>query len=91
LVAEYQKIMKQYAPDEPLSFSTLEGFVAGKITVTALKRAGGNPTREKVLRTLNSMGELNLGDVFVNYSPAGRNGWGRIDLTMIGETGRLVR
>jgi len=91
LVAEYQKLMKQYAPDQPLSFSTLEGFVAGKITVTALKRAGGNPTREKVLKTLNSMGELNLGDVFVNYSPAARNGWGRIDLTMIGETGKLVR
>jgi len=91
LVAEYQKLMKQYAPNEPLSFSTLEGFVAGKITVTALKRAGSNPTREKVLKALNSMGELNLGDVFVNYSPAARNGWGRIDLTMIGETGKLVR
>jgi hypothetical protein len=44
-----------------------------------------------VLKALNSMGELNLGDVFVNYSPAVRNGWGRIDLTMIGETGKLVR
>ena len=57
----------------------------------ALKRAGANPTREKVLKALNTMGELNLGDVFVNYSPAARNGWGRIDLTMIGHDGRLVR
>ena len=91
LVSEYQKLMKRYAPDEPFSFSTLEGFVAGKITVMALKRAGANPTREKVLKALNTMGELNLGDVFVNYSPAARNGWGRIDLTMIGHDGRLVR
>jgi branched-chain amino acid transport system substrate-binding protein len=91
LVSEYQKLMKKYAPDEPLSFSTLEGFVAGKITVTALKRAGANPTRDKVLKALNTMGELNLGEVYVNYSAAGRRGWGRIDLTMIGHDGKLVR
>ena len=56
-----------------------------------IPRASSTPTREKVLKTLNSMGEFNLGDVVVNYSPAARKGWGRIDLTMIGETGRLVR
>jgi ABC-type branched-subunit amino acid transport system substrate-binding protein len=91
LVSEYQKIMKQYAPNEPFSFSTLEGFVTAKITVEALKRAGPAPTREKVLRALSSMGELNLGDVYVNYSPAARRGWGRIDLTIINAEGRLVR
>ena len=30
--------MKQHAPNEPLSFSSLEGFVVGKITVEALRR-----------------------------------------------------
>jgi ABC-type branched-subunit amino acid transport system substrate-binding protein len=91
LVSEYQKIMKQYAPNEPYSFSTLEGFVTAKITVEALKRAGPAPTREKVLRALTSMGEFNLGDVYINYSPTARRGWGRIDLTIINAEGRLVR
>jgi len=91
LVSEYQKTMKEYAPQEPLSFSTLEGFVAGKITVEALKRAGKNPTREKVLKALNSMGELDLGGVYVNYSPKARRGWGLIDLTVIGPGGTLLR
>ena len=91
LVVEYQKLMKQYAPDEPLSFSTLEGFVVGKITVEALKRAGPKPTREKVLKALNSMGELDLGGVYVNYSPKARNGWGAVDLTVIGANGKLLR
>ena len=91
LVSEYQKTMKQYAPQEPLSFSTLEGFVAGKITVEALKRAGKNPTRAKVLKALNSMGELDLGGVYVNYSPKERRGWGQIDLTVIGPGGKLLR
>jgi len=91
LVAEYQKLMKQHAPQEPLSFSTLEGFVAGKITVEALKRAGKNPTREKVLQALNTMGEYDLGGVSVNYSPKERRGWGQIDLTVIGPNGKLLR
>jgi len=91
LVVEYQKVMKQYAPNEPLSFSTLEGFVVGKITVEALKRASPKPTREKVLKALNSMGELDLGGVYVHYSPKARNGWGMVDLTVIGANGKLLR
>jgi ABC-type branched-subunit amino acid transport system substrate-binding protein len=91
LVSEYQRLMKQYAPDEALSYSTLEGFVAGKITVEALKRAGRNPTREKVLKALHSMGEFDLGGVYVNYSSKARRGWGTVDLTVIGPKGKLLR
>jgi len=83
--------MKQHAPSEPLSFSTLEGFVAAKITVEALKRAGPKPTREKVLKALTNMGELDLGGVYVHYSPKARNGWGGVDLTVIGAGGKLLR
>ncbi len=91
LVAEYQKLMKQYAPNEPLSFSSLEGFVVGKITVEALKRAGPKPTREKVLKALNSMGELDLGGVYVNYTLKERRGWGGVDLCVMGPGGKLLR
>ena len=91
LVVEYQKMMKQYAPDEPLSFSSLEGYVVGKITVEALKRAGPKPTREKVLKALNSMGELDLGGVYVNYTQKERRGWGGVDLCVMGPGGKLLR
>jgi ABC-type branched-subunit amino acid transport system substrate-binding protein len=91
LVNEYQRLMKQYAPNEALSFSTLEGFVTGKITVEALKRAGPKPTREKVLKALVNLGEFDLGGVYVNYSPKARNGWGMVDLIVIGPNGKLLR
>jgi branched-chain amino acid transport system substrate-binding protein len=91
LVSEYQRLMKQYAPNEPLSFSSLEGFVVGKITVAALKRAGKGATREKVLKAISNMGELDLGGVYVNYTPKARNGWGGVDLTVIGAGGKLLR
>jgi ABC-type branched-subunit amino acid transport system substrate-binding protein len=91
LVSEYQKLMKTHAPAEPLSFATLEGFVAAKITVEALKRAGPRPTREKILKALTGMGEHNLGGVYVNYSPRAREGWGGVDLTIVGIQGKLLR
>jgi ABC-type branched-subunit amino acid transport system substrate-binding protein len=91
VVGEYQKLMKEYAPNEPLSFSTLEGFCAAKITVEALKRAGPKPTREKVLKAISNMGEYDLGGVFVDYTPQARNGWGKVDLTVIGPSGKLLR
>jgi len=91
LVAEYQSAMKKFAPQEALSFSTLEGYVTGKITAEALKRAGPKPTREKVLKALDSMGELDLGGVVVRYSPKERAGWGGVDLTVIGTGGKLMR
>jgi branched-chain amino acid transport system substrate-binding protein len=91
MVFEYQKLMKKYSPETPLSFSTLEGFAAGKITAEALRRASPNPTREKVLKALYSMGEYDMGGVYVNYSATERRGWGSVDLSVIGTGGKLLR
>jgi len=91
VVSQYQKLMKQYAPNDALSFSTLEGFIAAKITVEAIKRAGPNPSREKVVKALDHMGQLDLGGIYVDYSPQGRDGWGSVDLTIIGTNGKLLR
>jgi ABC-type branched-subunit amino acid transport system substrate-binding protein len=91
VVSQYQKLMKQYAPNEALSFTSLEGFIAAKITVEAIKRAGPNPTRDKVLKALNNMGQLDLGGIYVDYSPKAREGWGSVDLTIIGMNGKLLR
>jgi ABC-type branched-subunit amino acid transport system substrate-binding protein len=91
LVSEYQRLMKQYAPGEAVSFSSLEGFIGAKITVEALKRAGPNPTRDKIVKALNNFGEWNLGGVYVNYGPKGRSGWGSVDLTIVGSNGSLMR
>jgi len=91
LVYEYQRIMRARLPDEPLSFATLEGFAAAKIAIEALRRAGPNPTREKIAQALNGAGEIDLGGIYVKYAKAVRYGWRNVDLTMIGAGGKLVR
>jgi len=91
VVAEYRRLMKQYMPAEPISFSSLEGYIGAKITVEALKRASPNPTREKVVKVLNNLGEWNVGGVYVNYTPQGRIGWNSVDLTIVDGNGKLLR
>ena len=91
LTREYLKMMKQYAPNDPINFMTLEGYAGAKIAVEGLKRAGPNPTRKRMIDALKSMGEFDLGGVSVSYGPKGRLGWRGVDLTIIGSKGRLVR
>jgi branched-chain amino acid transport system substrate-binding protein len=91
IVREYQKMMKEYAPKEPPSFYGLEGFMGAKIVVEGLRRAGANPTREKVLAALDTMQDFDLGDFTVSYTPARRVGSKLVDLTIIGRNGDLFR
>lgn len=91
LVADYQRAMKATQPQEPYSFASLEGYAAAKIAVEALRRAGPNPTRERIAQVLNAAGGMDLGGAYVKYAPAQRLGWRKVDLTLIGVDGKLVR
>lgn len=91
VVREYQRMMKQYAPDRSLHFFSLEGFMGAKIAVEAIRRAGPNPTREKVIAALNTMKDFDLGDFLVSYSATQRTGSKLVDLTIIGKNGTLYR
>jgi branched-chain amino acid transport system substrate-binding protein len=91
VITEYQADMKKYAPGEALSFSSLEGYMGAKIAVEAVRRAGKTPTRAGVLQALSSLGEYNLGGVFVNYTANQRTGWGGVDLSIVNSNGNLQK
>lgn len=91
VVRDYHRLMKQYAPDKPFSFYSLEGLMGAKIVAEALRRAGPNPTRAKVITALNTMKDYDLGDFTVSYTPAARAGSKVVDLTIIGRDGSLYR
>ncbi|MCK6432175.1 MAG: ABC transporter substrate-binding protein [Burkholderiaceae bacterium] len=91
LVADYQQTMKKYAANEPLGYASLEGYVGARVAVEALRRAGPNPTRDKIVQALHAFGEFNLGGVYLHYSPRQRSGWGQVELTILGAQGKLIR
>ena len=84
VVRDYQKRIG--GPDK-YSFTSLEGFIAAKVLVAGLQRAGKNPTRESLVDGLASMGKLDLGGFTVKYSPTDHNGSSFVDLTIISRGG----
>lgn len=91
VVREYHRAMDEFAKGKALSFYSLEGYMGAKIVVEALRRAGPNPTRARVISALNTMKDFDLGDFWVSYTPAERKGSKVIDLTIIGADGTLYR
>ena len=84
IVRDYQK---RIGGAEKYSFTSLEGYIAAKVLVEGLKRAGKNPTRESLVDGLASMGKTDLGGFTVNYTPANHNGSSFVDLTIIARSG----
>lgn len=91
LVREYQALLKKYAPKEVVNYTSFEEFVGAKVLVEALRRAGLNPTRAKVVRALESMNSYDTGGVIVNFSPNNRIGSRYVEVTVIGSTGKLLK
>ena len=90
LTREFLGLMKDKKDVAP-SYSSMEGFIAAKVLVEGLRRAGKQPTREKLIAGLESMKAYDLGGVDVTYGPNLRTGTSYIDLTIIGKTGKFVR
>ncbi len=89
IVREYQSDIKKLAPDLKINFAGLEGYMTAKVVVEALRRAGANPSRDKVLNALQSLGRFDLGDHIVNYSASQRRVEPAVDVTIIGRDGKL--
>lgn len=92
LVLEYQAALKKYAPpDTAPSYATLEGYIAAKVLVEALRRAGPEPTRERIRATLEAMQRYDLGGFTVGYTSGNHNGTDFVDVAVMDQHGELMR
>ena len=89
VVREYQQRMKE-AGDQEFDFSSMEGFLIGKVFVEGVRRAGKNLTRDTFIAGLESMKDVNLGGFEVSYSAKDHSGSRYTDLTIIGAGGRFM-
>lgn len=61
VVAEYRKALKQFNTDLPLSFLSLEGYLAAKILVAGMKNIPDEITAESIVDGIEQLGIFNLG------------------------------
>ena len=85
------RAMAKAAKVAEISPAMLEGFAAAKVLVEGLRRAGAKPTREGLIKALESMRPYDLGGLSVDYSPTDHSGLDFADLSIIGERGKFRR
>ncbi len=85
--SEFLKAIK--GKDMVPSYASIEGFIAAKVLVEGLRRAGPQPTREKLIKGLESMARVDLGGISVHYGPEDRSGTTYVDLTVLGKDGQF--
>ncbi len=79
------------AKNAELSPAMVEGYVAAKVLVEALRRAGPNPSRAKVLAALDGLKGYDVGGLEVSFSPEDHTGLDFADLSIIGSDGKFKR
>ena len=84
VVKEYQKLMRRQQTKPHFGFSSLEGFLAAKMTVEGLRRAGPAPTRQRFVKALETMRDVDLGGYRVQLGPQDHNGSSFVELTFLG-------
>jgi branched-chain amino acid transport system substrate-binding protein len=88
---EFQQMMAKYQPGKTVSYASMESYIAAKILVEAIRRSGGNPTREKVISQLEKMNNYDVGGFKVSFGPDNRVGSRFVEVTVIGPDGKLMR
>ncbi|TMH30140.1 MAG: ABC transporter substrate-binding protein [Betaproteobacteria bacterium] len=89
---EYLAAGKSAAGDKfDPNYSSMEGYVAAKTLVEALRRAGNTLTSETLVNALESLRELNLGSFFVDFGPQKHTGSKYVDLTILTADGHVRR
>jgi len=90
IVREYQGAIEKSLGKKDYSFTSLEAYIGAKVLVEAIRRAGANPTREGLLKTLDSMQNFNVGGYLVDFSASNHNGSKFVELTAISKAGRFA-
>lgn len=73
----------------PVSYAMMEGYIAAKVIVEAVRRQGARPTREGMAATLDAMENYNLGGYVVGFKPGMRSGSKFVELSIISGAGKI--
>ncbi len=85
IVREYQVAIEQFSGKKEYSFTSLESYIAAKVLVEGIRRAGPKLSRESLVKALDSMQKFDAGEYFVNFSNSDHNGSSFVELTIIGK------
>jgi branched-chain amino acid transport system substrate-binding protein len=73
------------------SYAGMVGYIAARVLVEGIRRAGKNLTPATLITSIESMRDFDLGDYFVSYGPNDRVGTNFVEETIISKDGKFLR
>lgn len=90
LAKEFADAVATTPPEVPVGFAMMEGYIAGKVIVEAVRRAGARATREGVASALESLDGYDLGGYQISYRN-GHAGSRFVEMSIVSGTGRILQ
>jgi ABC-type branched-subunit amino acid transport system substrate-binding protein len=91
IAREYLQALRQAGGTAKPNYSSMEGYVAARVFVEGLRRAGKNPGRDDLINGLEALQRFDLGGFQVNFGPRSHVASQFVELTMLSEDGRVKR
>jgi len=89
VVAEYQQAFEKFTGKQNFGATSLESYIAAKMLVEGLRRAGKDPTRESLAIALDGMSSFDTGGFIIGFSPSNHNGSAFAEMTVIDKSGKF--
>ncbi|MFC4160323.1 ABC transporter substrate-binding protein [Chitinimonas lacunae] len=89
IVKEYRDALKRHIPEAKPSYFGLESYIAAKVLIEGLKRAGPSPTRQSLQKALDGIGRYNAGGFELTFGPNDREGSEFVDIAIVGADGEF--
>ena len=87
VVANYQAALHAQDPKARFGYASLEGYLAGVLTTQALRRLGGDITRDGMLAMFAQGAAFDLGGMKLRYAPGQNSGGDRVYLSQFAADG----
>lgn len=90
LSLDFNTALKAAGQSDP-NYSAMEGYIVARVFSEALRRAGRDVSRDKLITALESLRDYNLGGFYVDFGPNKHVASRFVELTMITRDGRITR
>jgi branched-chain amino acid transport system substrate-binding protein len=89
ITREFVAAVKAAGTGTEVNFSSMEGYLAARLLVEGLQRAGGKPTRDSLISGLESIGNQVVGGFSVSFSATDHVASKFVELSMLTGDGRV--
>jgi branched-chain amino acid transport system substrate-binding protein len=77
---EFREHLQVVDPNMKPNYTNFEGYIAARVMVEGLRRAGKNPSRERFVAAMETINDFDVGGYFVSYSPKNHSGSRFVDI-----------